>query len=167
MVAITYRMDVGFAGTTNRNHNSTVVAEIINPVTPPTHYGQAVMMSPTGIRPPTAADTALQPWGFYVRPYVTQGGGLTTPVNDPLGQSTPHNSGVGDVQKRGFMTVLLSGGGPVAKGGPIYVGTVGVQAGLVYGTAAAAGATPISLDSKSYFMGPADAKGITEIAVNL
>jgi hypothetical protein len=167
MVAFTYRMDVGFAGTTNRNHDSTVVAETIDTANAPTQYGEAVMIDANGIRKPTAADTALQPWGFFVRPWVTQGGGVTTPTNDQLGHSTPPNSGVASVQKRGFMTVLLSGGGPVVKGGTIYVGTVGAQAGLVYGTAAAAGATPITLDSKSYFNGPADAKGITEIAVNL
>ena len=166
MVAFTYALGAGFPGATNRNHDATVTAEAINSANAPAAYGIGICVDANGIRPPTGTDTSIN--GLYVRPYPTQGGGpVSGIVNDPLGTSTPPNAGIGNVLKRGFMTVRLAGGGPVVKGGQVFISTVAATAGQVFGTSAAAGASPITLGAQTYFNGPADPGGITEIAFNL
>jgi hypothetical protein len=165
-------MPVGFPGYVNRALHATVQTELIDAGNPPLHYGiMLVMDSATGtVRPPTGTDTAAAFAGLYVRPWPTQGGGITSgPVNDPLGAATPHNSGPCDVLKRGYMIVKLNAASPaVIKGQPvgIFIGTEsgGDLAGGV--TGAAPGATVLALPG-STFMGAADANGITEIAYNL
>lgn len=171
MVAFTFRMDTGYPGSTNRNHDSTVVAETINTTTPPASYGIAVAMdAATGtIRTAASADLNTAIWGFYVRPWITQGGGVTTPVNDPLYTSTPPTSGVGNVMRRGFMTVKLNAASPAAvKGAPANVWTGAVTAGNpAGGVTAAAPAAGSVLAIGATFLGPADANNITEIAYNI
>ena len=175
MVAFAYRMDVGFAGTTNRQHNSTVVAENIDTANPPTQYGIAVVIDPaTGtIRPPKVGDPTLAAtppgvaYGLYVRPYVTQGGSALAPVNDPLGVSTPPNSGIGNVLRRGFMTVKLYGATAAVKGAPAYIWAAAPAGGQILGGVTAV-STPASVMAlPGIFMGPADAKGIVEVQLNL
>lgn len=169
MVAYQFRMDTGYPGTTNRQHDSTITPEVIDAANPPTAYGLGCIVDATvgGIRPAGGSDTHID--GFNVRPYVTQGGGPVNPiVNDPLYTSTPPNSGQsGGLLRRGFIIVKLAGGGPVVKGSPVFVSIVAGTAGQVFGTSAAAGAGAIALDGKSFFMGAADAQGITELAFNI
>lgn len=167
MVAFLYRMDVGYPGAVNRMHDATVQAELLNPTTPPLGYGTMLVMdAATGtVRPPLAADTVATFSGFYVRPYPRQS---NLNINDPLGQATPPSTGIGDVLKRGFMTVKLNAASPaVVKGQPIgvFIGapTAGNPAGGV--TGAAPGATVLAIPGT--FTGPADANGMTEIAYNL
>jgi len=178
MVAFAFRMGVGYEGATNRNQHTKVVAEILSPTAPPTTYGVMLALDATGVvRAPTAGDTAANFWGFYVRPWPTQGGGFNTPVNDGLGTSTPPGpttttqpGNVANVMKSGFMTVRLNAASPaVVKGQPvgIFIGapTAGNPAGGV--TGAAPGATVIAVPN-AFFNGPADgAGGITEIFYNL
>ena len=174
MVAFAYRMDVGYPGSTNRNHDSTVVREILTPTlaAQPTSYGVMLAMDATGVvRVPTAGDTLANFAGFFVRPYPTQGGTLSAPVNDPLYVSTPPGPAAeANVLKRGFMTVKLNAASPaVSKGQPvgIFIGTptAGNPAGGV--TGAAPGATVIAVPG-SYFQGPGDVgQSMTEIAYNL
>jgi hypothetical protein len=172
MVAYQYRIDVGYPGTINRVHDASVVAEVINTTTPPLNYGCMVSMdAATGtIRVPAATDTAAMFSGMYVRPYVTQGGGPVSPiVNDPLYTSTPPNAGVGNVLKRGFMSVRLNAASPaVVKGQAVGVFIGAATAGNPTGgvTGAAVSATVLAVPA-SYFMGPADANGYCEIAYNL
>ena len=175
MVAFAYRMDVGFAGTTNRNHDSTVVAEIIDTANPPKQYGTGVVIDPaTGtIRPPVVGDATMAStppgaaYGLYVRPYVTQGGGLTTPVNDPLGVSTPPTGGHGNVLRRGFMTVKLYGATAAVKGAPVYVWAAAPAGGQILGGVTAVNTPASVMALPGIFMGPADAKGIVEVQLNL
>ena len=176
MVAIAYRMDVGFAGTTNRQHDSTVVTETIDAANPPRAYGIGVVIDPaTGtIRPPVPSDATMAStppgaaYGLYVRPWVTQGGGVTTPVNDPLYVSTPPNSGHGNVLRRGFMTVLLHGATPAVKGARAYVWAAAAAGQQVPGGVTADGSVPGSVMAlPGIFMGAADAKGIVEVQLNL
>jgi hypothetical protein len=170
MVAFQFRMDVGYPGATNRNHDATVEAQLINSTTPPTAYGIGVAMdAATGsIRPPVTADTAI--YGLYVRPWPTQGFGVPPgSLNDPLGAATPPVSGIGNVLKRGYMTVKLQSTAAAVKGAPVQIWT-GAAAGPhvpggINADAAAAGSN-VTLPN-SYFMGAADANGITEIAVNI
>ena len=176
MVAITYRMDVGFAGTTNRQHDSTVLAEHINKTNPPLAYGIGVVIDPaTGtIRPPVPGDPNMastppgMAYGLYVRPYVTQGGSFNVPVNDPLGVSTPPREGIGNVLRRGFMTVQLHGAAPAVKGARAYVWTAAAAGGQVPGGVTADGSVPGSVMAlPGFFQGPADTKGIVEVQLNL
>jgi hypothetical protein len=176
MVAITYRMDVGFAGTTNRQHDSTVVAENIDPANPPRAYGIGVVIDPAtgGVRPPLPTDPNMgstppgMAYGLYVRPWITQGGGLHTPVNDPLGVSTPPDSGHCNVMRRGFMTVQLHGAAPAVKGARAFVWTAAAGGGQVPGGVTADGTVPGSVMMlPGIFMGAADAKGIVEVQLNL
>jgi len=172
MVAYTTRIDVGYPGTMNRVHTADVLAEIINTTTPPLTYGAMVAMdSATGtIRVPTGTDTISAIYGFYVRPYVTQGGGPVSPiVNDPLGTSTPPSSGIGNVMKRGFMSVRLNTASPaVVKGQAVgvFIGTASAGNPVGGVTGAAPGATVLAVPG-SFFMGPADANGFTEVAYNI
>jgi hypothetical protein len=170
--AITFRMGVGYGGATNRNHDATVVREVLAPTGQPTAYGVMLTGDPaTGmVRAPIASDTAALFVGFFVRPFPTQGGGLSNPTNDPLGVSTPPGpANEANVLKRGFMTVQLNAASTaVVKWQPvgIFIGTptAGNLAGGV--TGAAAGATVLAVPN-CFFMGPADATGMTEISYNL
>jgi hypothetical protein len=179
MVAFNTRMGIGYEGATNRNQHSLVVGEILSPTAPPTSYG--VMLSldaaTSTVRAATTGDTASTFWGFYVRPWPTQGGGFNNPVNDGLGTSTPPGptttnqpGNIANVMKRGYMTVRLNAASPnVVKGQQvgIFIGTpsAGNPAGGV--TGAAPGATVIAVPG-AFFNGPSDAVGgITEIGYNL
>jgi hypothetical protein len=116
------------------------------------------------IRAPATADLSTALYGMLVRPFPTQSS------QDPLGVSTPPTSGRGDVLKRGYMTVLLRGATTVtAKGQQANVWTGAPAGGQIPGgvTAVAPAAGSCVVLPGAYFMGPADAGGFTEIAVNL
>jgi hypothetical protein len=174
MVAFAFRMGVGYEGATNRNQHSTVVREIMTSVLAdqPTSYGVMLALDATGIvRICKASDALAGLWGFFVRPWPTQGGSLSSPINDGLGVSTPPGPAAeANVLKRGWMTVKLNAASPaVVKGQPVgvFIGTpsAGNPAGGV--TGAAPGATVLAIPN-TYFMGPAEAgTGITEIAYNI
>lgn len=164
MVAFLTRMPAGYPGSYNRTHDATVEPMPMDPAGPaPTAYGVAVQAFPNGARLAAAGGRV---YGFYVRPYPTQSG------QDPLGTSTPPTPALAgniDVMVRGYMAVRMGTGSVAvpAKGGAVFVSTVAATAGQVYAASADAGAGPIALDSKSYFMGPPDANGITELAFNI
>jgi hypothetical protein len=164
MVAYTYRMPAGIAGDVNRFHaGTTIEVNEIDASDPPTEYGIFVILDASvhAIRPLNTGDTTW--YGLNVRPFPTSQVNTT----DGLGVSTPPVSGVEDVLKRGYMTVRLRGATAAVKGGAVY-GWAGATAGGHDrgGVEAAAGASGI-LITGAYFMGPADANGITEIAFNL
>src|SRR5215831_2316577 len=166
MVAYQYRIDTGYPGAVNRVHDASIVGEVINTTTPPLGYGTFVAMdAATGtIRTPTGSDVIGTIFGLYVRPYPTQGGGPVNPiVNDPIYVGTPPNSGVGNVLKRGFMSVKLNAASPaVVKGQPVgvFIGTATTNNPTGGVTGAAPGATVLAVPN-SYFLGPADANGYT------
>lgn len=169
MTAFTFRMPAGIPGDPNRAATPTIEAQNVTPTGTtgaPTAYGVALVVDQTGgnvgnMRTVASGDTSV--YGLLVRPFPTQSS------QDPLGTSTPPGSGPIDVMVRGYMSVLLSGGSIAAyKGAPVYV-----WAGVTSGThviggweASSAGASAL-LVSRSYFMGPADANGVTEIAFNI
>jgi hypothetical protein len=146
---------------------NTVEAQIIDNTNPPPAYGLAVMIDPvTGqVRPPIAADGATPAiYGIYVRPYPTHA------TQDALGVDTPPTQGEANVLKRGYIITRLTSGTAV-KGGPVGVSLATAVAPDVPGgiTANAPGADVVALGSPAttYFMGPADATGIVEIAFNI
>jgi hypothetical protein len=65
--------------------------------------------------------------------------------------------------------VALGGTAAAAKGGTVYVRVAAAAAGKPLGgfEAAADGTNTIALPANTYFTGPADAYGITEIAFNI
>jgi hypothetical protein len=177
MVAIQFRMDVGYPGAINRAHDATITSLPIG-TAPPAGYGVMTAFDTVPIsgaaRAVVSTDTLVNFAGFYVRPFPTHGEGTsgTTMVNDPLGTSTPPTTGLANLMKRGFMTVKLNAASPAVKRGDpigIFIGTAttGNPAGGVTGAAPLAGSV-IQLNlPNTFFMGPADAKGIVEIAYNL
>lgn len=165
--AIQYRMAAGVPGAVNRSTTATVEAQQLDTTNYPTAYGVPVAIDATSrnIRKILAGDTAASIYGIYVRPYPTQGG-----ASDPLGSATTPTSGIGNVLRRGYISVQLNGATPAAKGGPVYVrvGGAGAQTPLG-GIEAAADATPANTITmpNAIFTGPADANGISEIAFNI
>jgi hypothetical protein len=111
-----------------------------------------------------SADTAALVYGINLRAYPIQGNGT-----DPLGTSTPPTSGVTDILKRGYVMVSLGGVAAATKGGTVYVRVAGAAAGKPLGgfEAAADSTNTVALPSNTYFTGPADAYGVTEIAFNI
>lgn len=167
MVALQYAMPAGIPGTVNRTTEATVQAEILHATLAPTQYGVAVVMDVTGtIRAPATADLGPALVGLYCRPYPTQSS------QDGLGVSTPPTfaqQSIGNVLKRGYMSVLLRGATPAVKGAPANVWTGAAGGGQIPGgiTAVAPAAGTCVALTGAVFMGPADAGGFTEIAYNL
>jgi hypothetical protein len=70
---------------------------------------------------------------------------------------------------RGYMSVLLSGSTAATKGGTVFVwtGNTGTAHPVLGGFEAATSTACIALPASTYFTGPADSNGITEIAFNI
>ncbi|MGU2444428.1 bacteriophage protein [Burkholderia aenigmatica] len=163
--AITYRMPAGFAGDLQRAEVATIESQMIDPAAPPTSYGVPVKLVSGKIQQINASgDTAASVYGVNLRPYPIQGNGT-----DPLGTTTPPTSGVTDVLKRGYVDVALGGTAAATKGGTVYVRVAGAAAGKPLGgfEAAADSTNTVAMPASWYFTGPADAYGVTEIAVNI
>ncbi|MBB3004369.1 hypothetical protein FHX57_006751 [Paraburkholderia tropica] len=163
--AYQFRMPAGFAGDLQRAEVATIETQLIDSSTPPTVFGVAVKYVSGKVQPINlAADTAALVQGVNLRPYPIQGNGT-----DPLGTSTPPTSGVTDILKRGYVNVLLGGTTAAAKGGTVYVRVAAAATGKPLGgfEAAADSTNTIAMPSNWYFTGPADAYGITEVAVNI
>lgn len=163
--AYQFRMPAGFAGDLQRAEVATIETQLIDSSTPPTVFGVAVKYVSGKVQPINlAGDTAAIVQGVNLRPYPIQGNGT-----DPLGTSTPPTSGVTDILKRGYVNVSLGGTTAAAKGGTVYVRVAAAATGKPLGgfEAAADSTNTIAMPSNWYFTGPADAYGVTEIAVNI
>ena len=113
--------------------------------------------------PVGAGDTATVAYGLLVRPYPTTGGA----ASDPLGTATPPASGIGDVMRRGYMTVKNNAGTP-ALNGQVYVRVAAAAAGKpIGGIEAAADSTNTIAITGAIFTNAGDAKGNVEIAYNI
>jgi len=163
--AYQFRMPAGFAGDLQRAEVATIETQQINSATPPTAFGVAVKLVGGLVTPiNNSADTAALVYGINLRAYPIQGNGT-----DPLGTSTPPTFGVVDVLKRGYVDVALGGTTAAAKGGTVFVRVATPSTGKPLGGFEAASDTTntVALPSNTYFTGPADAFGITEIAFNI
>lgn len=163
MVAYVTRVPAGFAGSVSRSDSLTIEQELIDSATPPTAYGQAVKVVSGKIQPLASGDAGTVAYGWLVRPYPAQSS------SNGLGVATPPSSGICDVLKRGFMTVPLKLG-TAAKAGQVYVvttagGTVAVG-DIVTSASPAGGGTAVAI-TNTFFVGPADANGIVEIAFKI
>lgn len=159
--AILYRMPAGIPGDVTRPSTSTIEPNVYDPAKPFDAFGVPGKIVAEKFVPLEAGDAATVIYGLLVRPYPT------TSSQDPLGKSTPAKTGINDVLRRGYMTVLLRAG-TSAKNGTVYVRVGTPAAGKPIGgiEAAADGANTIALPNAS-FMGAADASGNVEISYNI
>lgn len=163
MVAFLTRAPAGFPGSVSRSDSLTMQQEIPDASLPPTAYGSFVKMVSGKILPLASGDAATVIYGLLARPYPQQS------TTNGLGVATPPTSGILDVMKRGYMSVKLVLG-TAAKGGQVYVvttagGTV-VVGDIVTAASPAGGGTAVAA-AGCFFMGPADAGGVSEVAYNI
>lgn len=124
-----YRMPAGFAGDLQRAEAAVIEPQIIDPAAPPLSFGVPVKLVAGKIQPiNSASDGVNSVYGVNLRPYPIQGNGT-----DPLGTSTPPASGVTDILKRGYVSVVLGGTTAAAKDGRVYVRTANPSSGKPLG----------------------------------
>jgi hypothetical protein len=165
--AIQFRMGAGFPGDVNRGHPASIQPCAIDAASPPTAYGQAVVVDAAseGIRPVGAGDGALVDiWGVTVRPYPIQQattanqygavpyGGAGVPLQQPV-----------DVLRGGYVMVPVVGA--PAKGGAVFIWYAASGGGHTQGgfEAGATGGSTIALSNVWNWNSPADPNGIAEL----
>jgi len=159
-------MPAGIPGDVNRAQHHTVEVQVIQAsgqTGHPTAYGIPVVLDATShnVRAVGASDTSAVIYGFLVRPFPA------VSSQDAVGVSTPPLTGPCDVMRRGYMSVKLSGTTAAVKGGVVYVWANTATGSHIQGGFEAADPTTSNgfALSRATFMGPADANGITEIAL--
>lgn len=164
MTAITLRMNVAIPGAVTRSFPGQVISqEVIDPVTPPTKYGQVVKLVSGKVTPLAATDAASLIYGITVRTFPTQD---ATGAASAYGAGTPPTSGIIDVMKLGYIGVALAAG-TAARNAPVNVRNT-VSGGHAVGDIedASIGSGTV-LPTNWYFTGPADANGNVELAIGL
>jgi len=167
-----FRMGAGFPGDVNRTHPVTIEPCQIAAATPPTGYGQAVLLAAAnaGVRPFAAGDAAVAAaFGITVRPYPFQQSSASNFGSAAFGAATPPVVGAIDVLRSGYIMVKVPAGQVPVKGDPVYV-WVGASAGLhvlagFEATDAGADTTPAI--AGAIFNGTPDADGNVEVAFNI
>lgn len=164
-VAFQYRMGAGFSGDVNRTHPFTVEPCAVDPTSPPTAYGQAVVLDSVThkVRRVLDGDDALTYiYGVTVRPFPIQGayGG-----SQALGDAVPPTNQPIDVLRSGYIMVKVHGT-PV-KGGNVYVWADPDGGGELQGqftTTTTAGSTigPLDAATNSFNGGP-DSNSVCEL----
>lgn len=175
--AFLFRMGAGFPGDVNRTHPAEIEAALIDVNSPPTMYGQPVLVDATtqGVRPFGAGDqndtNEVIAFGFTVRPYPTQQ--ATTSQNyapASFGSATPPISGVMDVLRNGLIMAKINHGSTApVKGGRVYVWCATTSGNHIQGgleTAFSTGNTVI-LDGRYTYNGGMDASDVAEVSVNV
>jgi hypothetical protein len=182
--ALLYRMPAGIPGDVNRAFQSTEEPNILDSNYPFLGYGLACVMDQTDyqIRPAGGStttnktDTAAVLYGLLIRPFPTNQQTTSSFFGqNPLSatQPAPPTSGLCDVLKRGYMTVLLQGATAAEPGAPVYVQVTGADANTTTDVcggihaAADAGCVQAGSAGTTYFRGTADSNGNVEIAWNL
>lgn len=171
MVAITYRMNAGFAGDVNRTHPATIEANLVDASAPPAIFGQAVLLDPTtqGVRPFTTGDTSQGAYGITVRPYPFQVDSASNFGSSSIGNAVAPAAGVVDVLRAGYVMGQINPGqtAPV-KNGSVYVRVAATSGTRLIGqleTAADGGNNVLLTNCK--FMGGMDANNVAEVAFNI
>lgn len=161
--AILFRMASGIPGDISRRSQSTVEAIPLDSTLPFPAYGVFGKLTSGKFVPIAGGDAATAVYGLFVRPYPTTGGA----ASDPLGIATPPSKGIGDVMRRGYMTVKNNAGTP-ALGSPVYVRVAAPASGKpIGGIEAAADSTNTIAVTGAIFMNAGDANGNVEIAFNI
>lgn len=168
--SVQFRMGAGVPGDVNRGHPASIQPAIIDPNSPPTAYGQAVVIdgATNGARPIGAGDGALtEIWGVTVRPYPIQQPTTANSYGEaPYGTSAPPALQPVDVLRGGYVMVSVntSVAAPV-KGGAVYIWYAASGGGHVQGgfEGGATGGSTIALDSSYQWNSPPDSNGIAEL----
>lgn len=159
--AILYRMPSGIPGDISRASVATVESGVFDSANPFASYGIPVKKVGGKIRPVASGDAASVIIGLLVRPYPTGGS------QDPLGTSTPPTTGIGNVLRRGYMTVQNNAGTP-ADGGTVYVRVAAASgAKVIGGIEAVADGTNTVVMAGAVFKNAGDANGNVEIEFNI
>lgn len=166
MASILSRMSVGIAGDVSRP-SATVESMLIDSGAPPTRFGQFVKLVSGKLQPATLAGDVSILAGLSVRPFPSPNPAGTS---QGMGAGSPPASGILDVMRRGYMTVVAKGTGAITKGSAVYLCTTAggamalgdIVVAASPGSSAAGTAVP-----GATFQGPADAQGNVEIAFNL
>lgn len=169
--AFPFRMGATVPGTVNRTHPFTIEGCLADAGTPPTAFGQPVVVDTGGgVRPLVAGDSGLTAiYGITVRPYPFQQQATTNYGSTAFGDGAPATDQAVDVLRSGYITGRLGGTAVAAKGGAVFV-WVAADSGAHkqgYFEAEATGGSTIALDAKTTFNGPADANGFAEVAFNI
>ena len=181
MASYTYRMPAGIAGEVTRFDTGgvTLSPEKVNTSAATTGaglspaswaYGAVVIVDSNGARPIVGTDTAFSilTMGFLARPYPRGDLGVAFPAGTVgFGPGAPPLSGIVDVLRRGYMSVLLGGSTAAAKGGAVYVYTGTSTGAHVQGRVEAASGANLTQLAGAFFQGPADANSNVELAYNL
>lgn len=171
MASFLTRMPAGVPGAYNRiAGGATIEAGLLLSTALPIAFGVGVAIDATTgkYRGVTTGDAAAAVVGVLVRPYPTVNYGSTVAGGDPFGAVAPSAIGVQNIMRRGYVMVTRGGTTDAAKGGIVYVRVAAAAAGKPIGgfEAAADGANTIAMPGTWYWMGPSDALGNSEIAVN-
>ena len=163
------RAPAGIAGVVSRTLDSTIEPVSITPVGTtgaPALFGIACSIDATTGNLRVVADPDASVYGFLAKPYPAIGGG--TNAQQGLGTAIPPGVGNVDCMVRGYMSVHIGGTQAAVKGGLVYVWSSASTGTHVQGQVEAADpATDGFVVPQSYFMGAADANGITEIGFNI
>jgi len=157
-------MPAGIAGDVTRREHATIQPETFDATYPVTEFGLPVKLVSGEIRPIANGDTiASVMYGFLVRPYPSQ-----MASSEALAAGTPDVTKIGDVLKRGYMTVKNNLGTP-AKGGIVYARKTAHSPNsyIMGGVEADADSAKCEAIPGAFFMGAADADGNVEIAFNI
>lgn len=160
--AYLYRMPQGVQGDISRPSQGTVEAQGLNASLPFTSYGVFGKIA-SGLFVPLTLVGDTTPYGMLVRPYPFSGPN----ASDPLGTAVPPTTGVANILRRGYATVLCNAGVP-ALGGTVYYRYANPTGPLPLNglEATSVGGSNVALIGVA-FMGPADAAGNVEIAFNI
>lgn len=155
------RMPVGFPGTVTRQDQATLQPEVLDATNGPTAYGTFCKMTSGKACKLAGGEAVGDIIGPIARPYPFQG---TT--NEALGAGTPVLGSIGDIMKRGYMSVAFAGV-TAAKGGQVYV-CINAAGGNVVGEIFEGADTGNNIAvTNCFFMGAADANGDVEISYNV
>jgi len=187
-VAFTFRMGNGFAGSVNRTHPATIAPYLKDSTTPPTFFGQPVLLNPTAGTVRGIIDTdrtggtatvsggnaipVTDVFGIVVRPYPFQG--VTAPTNNYAGTgSFPTSSGglpdgAVDVLLSGFIMVQVNGS--PTNGSKVWIWTANNTSPHQLGGFEASDPSTSGFGltwDKITFGSPVDANGIAELRFNV
>ena len=155
------RMPVGFPGAVTRQDQVTLQPEMIDATNGPTAYGTFCKMTSGKVCKLAGGEAVGDIVGPIARPYPFQAA-----TSEALGAGTPLLGSVGDIMKRGYMSVAFAGT-TAAKGGQVYV-CINVAGGNAVGEIFEGddGGNNIAV-TNCFFMGAADADGNVEISYNI
>src|SRR5574343_621176 len=118
MAAYVYSFPKGIRGAITREATSTIETGSLNSSYTVPYFGLPGKITSGKFLPIAGGEAATDIAGFLVRPYPITGPN----ASDPLGTAVPQTSGVCNVLKRGYMSVVNNSGTP-AKQGKVYVRT--------------------------------------------